>query len=532
VLEHIGPTSKLLERLSGGNSGVLKSAKVLEFGLLAAIWDVAKDLGISNIIDEHIHKRNQGLSCGEYSVLAMLCRAVSATSKASFSDWYTSTILKIISPAKTAQLTSQQFWVHMKYFTEKIISEIEIDIAKSIVVNSKIDLETLLFDATNFDTYINTKTESALAARGRAKSKKYNLKVVGLSLLITKESKIPLFSYVYPGNHNDKTMFGDIVVKVRQRIKQLKKRYSDVTMIFDGGNTSEANILELNRGKIHFITSLTITHHLDLLDIPSSDFESFISTRLSNTTAFRTSKRLWDKDITVIVVRSQTFFEGQLQGINESLQKKRTQLSELKTKLRKSQLSKAKGKGYTKHSLSKLLDSITAGQYIKEILTYTIEESDGYLSFIYKTSDVAFKRLKEKRLGKRILATTRNNWKTSEIITGYRDQATIESLYKFCKNHDWVCFRPFGHWTDDTVRAHLFFCTCALQIMTVLHKRVIDCGIDITMERMCSELSSIRLVITLSSIEGKMRSQTMVSEMSSIQQRLFKSLNIEKYTIK
>lgn len=49
-----------------------------------------------------------------------------------------------------------------------------------MVEHFKIDLRTLLFDATNFDTYIDTQTLCELAQRGHAKSKRKDLRIVGL----------------------------------------------------------------------------------------------------------------------------------------------------------------------------------------------------------------------------------------------------------------------------------------------------------------------------------------------------------------
>ena len=81
----------------------------------------------------------------------------------------------------------------------------------------KIDVRTLLFDATNFDTYINTQTQGNLAQRGHAKSKRKDLRIIGLALLVSSDFHIPLLSYVYPGNHNDPTMFAGVIDELVER---------------------------------------------------------------------------------------------------------------------------------------------------------------------------------------------------------------------------------------------------------------------------------------------------------------------------
>ena len=52
------------------------------------------------------------------------------------------------------------------------IGAIEQQLAQRVIDHYRIDLRLLIFDATNFDTFINSRTVSALAQRGHAKSKR------------------------------------------------------------------------------------------------------------------------------------------------------------------------------------------------------------------------------------------------------------------------------------------------------------------------------------------------------------------------
>jgi len=85
VLLHLGTAEKLFQRLQQGPGKPIK-AKVVQFGALAALWEMAKELQVVEIIDQHVKKRDQGLSCGQYILLAALNRCVGATSKASLYD--------------------------------------------------------------------------------------------------------------------------------------------------------------------------------------------------------------------------------------------------------------------------------------------------------------------------------------------------------------------------------------------------------------------------------------------------------------
>ena len=155
------------------------------------------------IIDSHIPKRNQGLSCGQYILLAALNRCVAASSKASIYDWYRTTVLQRLLPTSKRSLSSQRFWDHMSAIESEHIQAIEQQLAEQVLRRYQIDLRMLIFDATNFDTFIDTRTISELAQRGHAKSKRRDLRILGLALLVSTDFHIPLLSHLYPGNQND-----------------------------------------------------------------------------------------------------------------------------------------------------------------------------------------------------------------------------------------------------------------------------------------------------------------------------------------
>jgi len=350
---HLGTADKLLQRLQSGPGSPIK-AKVLRFGAEAALWNMAEKLQVVQTIDRHVQKRKQGLSCGKYILLAAINRCVAPTSKASLYDWYQKTVLQRLLPASKKNLSSQRFWDHMGYLDAKAILAIEKDFTQRLIEHFKIDLRTLLFDATNFDTFINTQTDVDLAQRGHAKSKRKDLRIIGLALLVSADFHIPLLSYAYPGNHNDPTMFAGVVDELVDRYKQFSKECEDITLVFDGGNTSETNMGKVYGSDFHYITSLTLTHHKDLLEIPLSHFKSFPKEpRLDGTSTHRTKKVVWGEEVTIVITRSENLLSGQIAGINASLKKKRTELWDLWGKLQRSQKPGARGKGYTEESLEK-----------------------------------------------------------------------------------------------------------------------------------------------------------------------------------
>jgi transposase len=121
-------------------------------------------------------KRQQGPTVGQYMLTAAINRVAQQSSKAALAEWLENTIGPRLMAIKPKQLTSQAFWNHMDRLTQPILINIENDLLVKIIDEFKIDLDRLLYDATNFYTYINTKTEIKLAQRGHNKQKRNDLR--------------------------------------------------------------------------------------------------------------------------------------------------------------------------------------------------------------------------------------------------------------------------------------------------------------------------------------------------------------------
>ena len=71
-----------------------------------ALWQIAQELDVVGLIDAQVPKRDQGLSCGQYLLLAALNRCVAASSKASLYQWYRRTVLNRLLPTAQRSLCS------------------------------------------------------------------------------------------------------------------------------------------------------------------------------------------------------------------------------------------------------------------------------------------------------------------------------------------------------------------------------------------------------------------------------------------
>src|ERR1035437_7350436 len=98
--------------------------EVVAFADTAALFDIAQRLDLVQLLDSILPpKRHQGLSTGQYLLLAASNRTASPTSKLQFADWYRQTALTRLLPADPAALSSQNFWNHMDLVTAEHVLE-------------------------------------------------------------------------------------------------------------------------------------------------------------------------------------------------------------------------------------------------------------------------------------------------------------------------------------------------------------------------------------------------------------------------
>ena len=293
--------------------------EVAAYGDVAALFDIASRLDLVSLLDSILPgKRHQGLSPGQYLLLAAINRAVYPTSKLQFADWYRQTVLTRLLPADPAALSSQSFWNHMDLVTPEHIVQFEIQMTQRLFERFQLDLRALVYDGTNFFTYINTRTPAELPQRGHNKQKRGDLRQVSLGLLVSADFHIPLFHKVYAGNVNDSTEFPSIAEELSTQYRQLAQSCDHITVVFDKGNNSQEGFETLQSTPFHFVGSLVPSQHADLLEIPRRCFRTLTAPGLEEVEVHRTQKKVFGQLRTIVVTFNPNLLDGQLQGLTHS----------------------------------------------------------------------------------------------------------------------------------------------------------------------------------------------------------------------
>jgi transposase len=511
-----------------------RETEVAAFGDVAALFDIAQRLDLVGLLDSILPaKRQQGLSCGQYLLLAALNRAVAPTSKLQFADWYQQTVLTRLLPADPAWLSSQHFWNHMNLVGSEHILKFEKQMTQRLIERFQLDLRALVYDGTNFFTYINTRTASQIPQRGHNKQKRSDLRQVSLGMLVSTDFHIPLFHKVYAGNVPDSTEFRSITEELSAHYRQLAQACHHITLVFDKGNNSKEGFTSLANTPFHFVGSLVPSHHPDLLAVPRPKFQTLTGERLEGVEVYRTQKKVFGAIYTVVVTFNPNLRDGQRQGLLANLRKARGRLRQLQQQLARRREGKIKrGKAPGLEAVKRQVRSICSAQFLSRILQVEVHQVRQGLELTFSTDQAAIDRLERVQFGKTILFTDNADWSEEEIVLAYRSQYHIEDAFKQMKNPHFLGWSPMFHWTDSKIQVHAFYCVLALLLTSLLQRELSRHDLELSINHLLEELAGIReTLIVYPRRQGQRQfpTATCLTRLSASQQRLFSALELQRY---
>jgi len=515
--KYLGTAEKIAQTMSGGPAmPEPESSTVLELGAVLALFEMAERLGIRPIIERHVLKRGQGLPVSDSILLAAINRAVMPTSKNSFYGWFQDTVLpSYFKIANRRSLSSQGFWNNIDQLDEKTIRAIEDDITKKVVRQFEIKTECLLFDNTNFFTYIDTDNPAALAARGHSKEKRSDLKIVGLSLMVSPDYNVPLFHEAYPGNKNDAKQFSEVITKLKLRYKKLGFGDCDATLVFDRGNNSEDNIEDILKEDplpFHFVGGLKQNQCPELLAIPLCDLRLLNGVQFKKTRAGRFLKKVFGREFTVVMTFNPELYKSQIRGVKNNIKKCSQRLKELEESLDKWRTGEvSKGRKPSMKGVGNSVSSILSAEHMKDIFVCDIKMKEDFVSLSFELCADSFAELRRKSLGRSILFTDHSDWANEQIVSAYRSQYHVEEAFKRMKDTDYLTFRPIYHFTDSKIRVHAFYCVLALLLTSLLNRELAEMGYEVSINKMLDSFQRIRQIITYFPTNDKQNNNDVIS---------------------
>lgn len=534
VLEYLGKPDALLKRLQGLTKGL--RLKSYSHGAIAALLDVAHKLDISSLINQYVKSprsymaekpiRNN-LTVGITLLLGAIGRVCMPTSKRGWSTWAKTTTLTYLLRCSLSKIDSQHFWDLMDALPIEAIPKIEKELLERIIKIYGLESDTLFFDTTNFFTYIDTTNlRCTIAQRGKNKQKRYDLRQVGLAMVVTREDMIPMFHLTYQGNMNDTKVFRTVIKEIKNRLKALNLDVEKHTLIFDRGNNSKKNMAIVRDLQLHYVGALTPYNHKKLIDDAIDNFEE-LDVGGDVIQVYRDKREIWQEKRTVVVFISEKLKAGQIRGIYQSLEKKQKQLRELQESL-----SNPRAKKRNKEELENKITNLLKGQFLKNLIDWSVNEiSEGKFQLEFSINRERLNEIEDK-LGFRIIMTDRHHWSTFDIIKAYYGQSFIEHTFKNLKNPYHLALNPQFHWTDQKIIVHYFGCVLGYQLSAIVWRQAkIGARFRGSLDTLLDMLNNIRLgnILEESKTRGRVKATYKLEEMSDEEDAIMEALAIKDF---
>jgi len=527
---YLGSAEEIAARLSQSGPGEPDRTRHLAFGDLAAVWSMLERLKVAEIIDEVVGARRTDAQAtvGTYVALAVANRVVDPCSKRRFADWWKKTAGDRLIKMPASALDHRRFWDAMNSVSAEQLAEIERRIVAHMVEAFAVDLSGLVLDMTNFATYIDTGNDRApIAQRGHAKQKRADLRLVGLGLVVSTDSGIPLVSHAYPGNKPDVTQFAQMVNELLARFGAIAGDGAELTLVYDAGQNSADNYEMLDGAPLHFVGSLPPSDHPDLLAVPKARYRAVDTARFPGLRAFQTRKMVFGAERRIVLTHSQTLHDKQSQGFDQTLAKARRQLTELAARLARGNTRKPRQR------VEAEIAQILAPRWLSRVISTTLSgDTPAELRLTWRTKPAARAALEEEIFGKRILVTDKDQHlaSTATIVTDYRSQEDAEADFRQLKDPKVVSFSPMFHWTDHKIRVHVFACVLALTVARLMVREADRNGLHLSVRALLEALGGIQETVLLyQGDRGRPRARRMLTEMDSTQQRLYDLFGLDTY---
>jgi transposase len=373
-----------------------------------------------------------------------------------------------VSCLPSSAFSGQAFHRLAAQVTEEQLEKAQIEIARAVIRHFKLLTDVLAFDTTNFDTHIATTTPGELARRGNAKSKRKDLRVVGLAVLVSETGHVPLLHRTYPGNGSDQAVLGACLQALGQLHEALdegtpRSRPGCRTLVRDGGSWSEQLELDLDVEGYHSLISLPLSHgaaQSALEHAARRGAMKRLGGKLGEVRAARLRTRVGDLDRTLVVVESQELLRGQKRGIAAALRKAKEELGKLQRRAAQGRIQREVLEERVRKALQR--------EHLSEFVIPEISQTGKQLSLDWYVDAARRRRLERTRLGRRVLCTDRHAWSSGRIVYAFRGQWNVEEVFRRAKKGGLVPWGPSHQWADRSLRFHTFATVIGLTLVSLV----------------------------------------------------------------
>ena len=455
-----------LDELASAKEPVRIAAQ--SFGAIFVAHVLEQRLGTIELINSIVPRdaREVGPSVGEYFFYAWANRLIDPKSKRALKDWYRKTAIQQLRPVDLSELTSQRYWEKWERVSESAVESIGKAFFKKVWEARPLPPECVLFDTSNYYTYMASETDSKLAQRGHNKAGKHHLRQIGVGLMVDRGTQVPVYYKEYEGNTHDSKLFRRVVDEMFGVLCGFNRTKQRLTVVFDKGMNSDENIEYFDANtRIHFITNYSPYFAEELAAVDLKHFAPLaIAGNLrrkeeghedDRIVAYRTKAELWGKERTVVVTHNPATARKKGYSLEQKLESVREALLEFRTNYREARPQWRDAEAI-RQRYARLCNHLHIGSQF-----YRLEFGD-----LRRAPEMSFRKddyqvQKAVTLhGRNIIVTDNHDWSTEEIVQLSLDRYVVEKQFrasKCCLNTN-----PFYHWTDSKIRCQILTCVIAL----------------------------------------------------------------------
>ncbi|MEW6352623.1 MAG: IS1634 family transposase [Thermodesulfobacteriota bacterium] len=469
-----------------------------EIGASAALWCEAQRLGLVDLIDDVLEgkarRSDSAVSYGELLVALAIQRAIAPRALKSVKQlrsWYERCGLRDFLPLRSAGLDARRADEALSRLRSADLEKLDAEITRQTIKIHDLSLETLSFDATNFDSYAAAGTSCCLLKRGNAKSKKKNLRVLGLGMMVTADGGVPLLSFVYPGNKADVTSFKSFLRRVKARGDRLPID-QDSTIAFDGGNISADVVKKLGASYLQFVARLPHEHAPEASAIPTRELPWLGGSLAGKVRAKKVRTQVYGIERTVVATFSESMRQTQLPGLKRDIRRAKRELAKLDDRLQR----QAAGERHQPLTVAQAQVKATKAldrEHLPRLFRVEVSGNDAAPALTYEFGETAWNDLYENHLGRTLILTSRDGWSADRIVRTLRSQSHVEDGFRQMKDEEWAASTPLRHYRDCPLRVHGFTGVLGLRLSTLLVRRLRKAGLrKATVSNVLRQLSEVR----------------------------------------
>jgi hypothetical protein len=494
----------------------------------ALLW-VADQLDLVRIIDIAcgLPRPTKGPTVGELVLAVAVQRACAPSAKCHLARFLEGCVPRV-SCLPSAAFTGQAFHRVARQVSDVVLETAQVAVARAAIRRFELATDVLAFDTTNFDTHIATGTPGELARRGHAKSKRADLRVVGLAVLVSETGHVPLLHRVYPGNGSDQAVLASCLEALGDLHASLDDtdgpgRVGVRTLVRDGGSWSEQLELDLEDAGYHTLISLPLAHSAaqQALDYAAQrGVMKPLTGKLAAVRAARLRTSVGALDRTLVVVESQELLRGQKRGIAVALRHAKEELRKLAQRAERGRIERPLLEDRTRKALAR--------EHLSHFVTVRITEHDGRLTLTWTVDAARRRELERTRLGRRVLCTDHHTWSTGRIVYAFRGQWNVEELFRRAKKGGVVPWGPSHQWTDSSLRLHTFATVIGLELVSLARLAL---GTRNSPVRMMRSLGDVHATVVRVQTNGRGRRPAVMlaPDLSVEQRRAAKTFELERW---